>query len=341
MTSDPWSYFLYRVRELKNQVHRTKGRTLVAHAQEYYLAAQNPRLSSRPVLYYYAFYNLAKAFLLLRGHAEVVDRIARHGLIDPTSAKLGKMPFRNRQVAVRNPTNATDANLLPLFVEDLTGQRLQDRTPFGLLDLLGMLPGIHRTYSRVAKSAPMFCPIERIDLLREKGDYFVRLILDESERDVAHTKSRLVSDPIFSGSFKRVAADVMLTSPDQKELWFETRRKFHGWGAGVVPALKRLRNECLKNAIVPLLTNLGYRYYVALHNGNRDLAGLPAMYMIMFYLGSITRYQPYHFDAMFRGGYRWLVNEFLETQPPQFVYMAASILAETEAVRPFGGSVAV
>src|SRR5438445_3214789 len=335
VTSDIWSFFRYEARRtIPNHDHRSKVTTLIANAQEYFLAAQNPRLSSRPVLYYYAFYNLVKAFLFLRGRPEVVGRIVRHGLTDPSGAQIGKMMFRDRQVSVRNPPGTHDVNLLPILLREFVNVQVADRTSYRVLELLSLLPGIHRTFCRVAKSSPLFCPAGGFDLLREDGKYLVRLVLNRAERDVLNTKSRLLGDPAFASAFRQVQAG------KREEIWCESE-KFPGWGRGVPGALKNLRTACLATTIAPLLTNVGYRYYIALHGGHRELAGIPAMFMIMFYLGSITRYQPYHFDSIFSGGFRWLVNEFLETQPSQFVYLIGSLLAGTEVVRPFGGTLLI
>jgi hypothetical protein len=54
------------------------------------------------------------------------------------------------------------------------------------------------------------------------------------------------------------------------------------------------------------------------------------IYMSMFYLGSITRYHPYMFDEIFSDKEQWLMSEFLNTQPKQFLYLAtARILGQS------------
>ena len=48
------------------------------------------------------------------------------------------------------------------------------------------------------------------------------------------------------------------------------------------------------------------------------------IYMTMFFLGSITRYNPYLFDSIFSDKEQWLMSEFLTTQPKQFLYLATA-----------------
>jgi hypothetical protein len=44
----------------------------------------------------------------------------------------------------------------------------------------------------------------------------------------------------------------------------------------------------------------------------------------MFYLGSTTRYHPYLFDEIFSQSDQWLISEFLDNQPKQFLYLSIS-----------------
>jgi hypothetical protein len=58
----------------------------------------------------------------------------------------------------------------------------------------------------------------------------------------------------------------------------------------------------------------------------------------MFYLGSLTRYKPYDFDKIVTHEYAWLVGEFLNTQPIQFLYGLASTLDGIEVVQPYAAA---
>ena len=58
------------------------------------------------------------------------------------------------------------------------------------------------------------------------------------------------------------------------------------------------------------------------------------MYAVTFYLGSITRYRPHHFDALLRGGFGPRVRDFVTGQPLQFLYLMASEIAQREITRP-------
>jgi hypothetical protein len=63
--------------------------------------------------------------------------------------------------------------------------------------------------------------------------------------------------------------------------------------------------------------------YLASSNKVR-LSSPTIIYSIMFFLGSITRYNPYFFDTLMDAKEQWLISEFLNTQPKQFIYYLAS-----------------
>ncbi|WP_372587968.1 YaaC family protein [Vibrio alginolyticus] len=69
--------------------------------------------------------------------------------------------------------------------------------------------------------------------------------------------------------------------------------------------------------------NSGYTMYLSKCPDHR-YSQESIIYMIMFYLGSITRYHPYMFDQIFSDKEQWLMSEFLSTQPKQFLYLATA-----------------
>lgn len=79
------------------------------------------------------------------------------------------------------------------------------------------------------------------------------------------------------------------------------------------------------------------RYYVYLAPQNEAAQVLPqilAIYAITYYLGSITRYRPQHFQTLLAGSYGPRIEEFITVQPLQFVYLVASEFAEKEITKP-------
>jgi hypothetical protein len=58
-----------------------------------------------------------------------------------------------------------------------------------------------------------------------------------------------------------------------------------------------------------------------------------SIYAITYYLGSITRYRPQHFAKILSGEFGEFIQEFLTSQPSQFLYLMASDYAKRDVAR--------
>lgn len=54
----------------------------------------------------------------------------------------------------------------------------------------------------------------------------------------------------------------------------------------------------------------------------------------MFYFGSISRYRPDDFYKLVVGKHGWMVQEFINTQPLQFIYFLGCGIVDAEMVVP-------
>ena len=68
-----------------------------------------------------------------------------------------------------------------------------------------------------------------------------------------------------------------------------------------------------------------YRMYLPL-SSKVQLSSTSVIYAVMFFLGSVTRYNPYFFDSLMNEKEQWLISEFLNTQPAQFLYYLISYM---------------
>ena len=90
-----------------------------------------------------------------------------------------------------------------------------------------------------------------------------------------------------------------------------------------------LSTQIKNKGIWYFIGNSGYTMYLSTYPYNR-FSQESIIYMMMFYLGSITRYHPYMFDKIFSDKEQWLMSEFLGTQPKQFLYLAtANVLGQS------------
>jgi len=325
VTANIWYFFRHAIVTKLGHKKQKEALAFLEQAFEFFEAARNPRLSCRPLLHYYSFLNLAKVFLLLKHVAIAI--MPRHGISDP------KVNFRQRLhlegQSIRFPKCARNhSELFPEFVTALGGT-VSRATSIKVISLLRQIPGIHRTFCRVVKVSPSFIPVKSFYLIRADNNFCVRMILDKANRDVRLTLTNIRARQAFRSIFHQVEAE------DVHEVWFETNIK-QGIRRGIYSAIRNLAQDVRNVGVWSILTSTGWRYYLGNVHLDELLPPLASVYATMFYLGSITRYKPYDFDKLFTGKFAWIVSEFLQTQPIQFIYGLAGKVAGVDVVRPFG-----
>jgi hypothetical protein len=301
------------------------GLAYIAQARDFYEAAQNPRLGSKPLLYYYAFLNLAKAALVARGIS--LPAAAMHGISDPRANARTRLRLEGQRITMA-ACAANHSQIFPEFVKLLGGNGSVQRS-FRVVDLLGQVPVIHRTFVQVSDSTPTFLPMKSIKVEGKATSVWARITLEKGDRDVRQVLPSLRSRRAFRTAFHQVA------SPSDGELWFETKPEV-GHARAMDPAIGRLAVTVRSIGTASILTRYGYRHYLSSIEPRLHLPDLAASYAVAFYFGSVVRYKPDAFAKIVSGGYAWVVQEFFASAPSQFLYGLASFLAGVDVIRPFG-----
>jgi len=154
--------------------------------------------------------------------------------------------------------------------------------------------------------------------------------LDRNSLDVRSAIGLLEQSPAIRAVFDRV------DSGNKHEFCFETPAYSL---SNRNRAMADLSNALVRAGIWSVLTSTGYRHYLGPVPQRYRLPQLASVYATMFYLGSVTRYRPYDYETILGGRYAWLVEEFLATQPTQFLYLLASQLTGVEVVQPLASRV--
>jgi hypothetical protein len=321
VTADPWA-FLSQLAVTKLKKNREAiALAYIQQGHEFFEAAQNPRLNSRPLLYYYAFLNVVKAALLIRGIA--IPAAAKHGISDPRANSRKRLRLEGQLVRITGCV-PDQSEILPEFMSVLGHSDYLPRS-FRIVNLLRLVPSIHRTFVTVEGCPPTFVPIKKIDLLHASSKLWARIQFDMEDKDVVEALPDLRARQAFSSCLSQVE------SSEDGRVWFETvavAAKKRGFDTAISKLAWKLRAI----GVGPILTAQGYRFYFA-NTAPRDFVPyLAAVYCIAFYLGSVTRYKPDVFDKIISGRHSWVIAEFLATQPTQFLYALASDLAGVDVV---------
>ncbi len=324
VTADPWAFLRHLVTEELRRPEASRSLSYIDQAFDFFQAAENPRIGSKPLLYYYSFLNLAKVALLLNGVA--IPLRVWHGIEDPAANIRERLRFSGQQIKIRATTSNRDqlfSELWKVLGGDVSRARLMR-----LMDVLAQVPSIHRTFTRVTGGRTALLPIKRMELRQDNASIWVRLVVARHDRDVETTLPRVGRRQAFTLLFRRVHSN------DASEDWFESR-PVRGRGRATDTAIAQLAASLGELPLSTILTGDGYRLYVSDVSPGAYLHPLAAQYAVMFYLGSVTRYKPDVFDKIIDGAHAWIVEEFLASAPVQFIYILASVLAGVDVVRPY------
>lgn len=324
ITANPWAFAdkyiqLYGAKNIKQ-----RGCAFVEQAHDFFQAAPNQIYASRPLLYFYSFLNLAKAALLVRGYNFPAK--LTHGIEDPKVNS--KKKFRMEGQVVHIPGRAHDRSaFFPEFLFALDAAHLFNRD-LKICELLGLIPSIHRTYVQVTDNDERLLRIEKMDVVHKKdGNNWVRVYFKKGNPAENYLRKQIAKRKAFSNFFALCASDIA------DHYCYESIARI-GKKKGIDNALTKLAADMSKCGVNALLVSNGYRYYLVDDVPRNLVPNLVATYAIAFYLGSITRYKPHDFDVIASGPYRWLIEEFLATEPIQFVYQLLGWMSGREVVQP-------
>ncbi|MCA1572910.1 MAG: YaaC family protein [Chloroflexi bacterium] len=154
LTSDPWAYMKHVATDRLPKAREVEALAFVDQALEFFQAADNPQIGSRPLLYYYSFLNLAKLALLIRGFD--LPPAPKHGISDPRANIRTRLRLSGQ--TIRWEKGAHDhSQIFPEFVVMLGGS-VKRAGGHKVIHLLAQIPGIHRTYCQARRKARTSCP---------------------------------------------------------------------------------------------------------------------------------------------------------------------------------------
>ena len=150
------------------------------------------------------------------------------------------------------------------------------------------------------------------------------------------TQQRLLTETRLVGLFRSVACDErfngrLLIRLEQLVTYPYT----NGYPAALLGTVLEPTRDLLWRTVAT--TSPYRRYYVYMAPVVEHPFVLPqllSIYAVMFYLGSITRYRPHHYDAIVDGRFGPWIQEFVAGQPLRFLYLMASEFMHQDVTKP-------
>lgn len=328
---EPWSYLRFWIRDNYPQSSRADALELAEQAERFYRIAAQASSETSPLLWYYCFLNLSKALLLKTPTVYTLSEVehATHGIAEPADNSNGYVTLNKQKVTVygvRKSGKTPKLQVFPALCEAL-GTPIKFPAGAGSVDLsikslLSHTVSVHRAFS-TAYAAPLrFCKVdvaamERRAATGKSGDMWHRLRL--ASQDVKAAGAAVKSFALANAL--RSVAPAQSAHHD-----YETSlQKFSN--TNFLKHLAEQRAE-LKKVVHPLILPQGYRYYLF---PEQNVLRQPAsIYAVIFYLGSIVRYKPHRFSSLIGNKYHWLIEEFLQVAPKQFVGLVINEITDCE-----------
>ncbi len=299
-------------------------------AQQFYAAA-GEYTSTNPLLYYYAFLNLAKSLMRVRGFTGSLER-AYHGLKnehpgdgnDPKDFQVSVQGSRKKRVNIFTELSYRLGNGRPA------------QTTYSVEELMSQVVVGHRLWREAARKSERFLALYDVEIMQDthKSKMWMQLNMKREIIDrfgISHKK--VLKEGDLKEKFCEVKGDEIpegCVAFEQKEPVKYGQRP----NEELIGLVDPLRDRIWQ--IVSSDPDGGYRKYY-LHMTPEDKLRLPqisSLWALLFHYGSIVRYQPHMFKAMTMGKYGAFIQEFVAAQPEQLLYLLASEMCQREVVKP-------
>lgn len=335
--TNPWALIRASVEERCPAAARPEALASLAQGEQLFESAEQSRtLAGKPLLLYYSLLNLAKTYILTVGVRSNLDR-AGHGLSE--QLKPPNRELLDAYLTARKSPASGTALVFDEFLKSVRGVGLSKKIDLDIPSLLPQIVAGHRLWRDASGKRERFIPLEKIEVVVDPKvqELWLRIFLyaDDLSR-YSISRRCLLDESSLKGTWREVK-----TPPEERG----ERRKLCIEQKTSVAYTSRPSDvimepvETLRQQLWTIVASVPpYRkYYLYLAPSSEKDAVLPqllAVYTLVYYLSSITRYRPQHFDQVMNGKYGNLVLEILTNQPNQFLYLLASEFARREVTRP-------
>ena len=329
--SNPWNVIENVINKNCPAASKKLALAFAEQSKDFFNASQYGEVrAAKPLLIYYSFMNLVKAFLLFKDLVQDLSD-SHHGL----RVEHPKTGFElDDENLVARPTTQKKKNLFDLLMKALTEKGIgQKEVTYKLSRVLPqILPG-HRLWCGASGGNEKLIEINELEFIddRKSKKFWIRFNILRSEFNrFGYTQGqimggaklqndwRIVRDPTGTGSLMCIE--------------MSNQKGYKSRPSDVLNDLvSSVRHVFWRSATI---TRPFRKYYIYIADKDDPiLPQLCSIYAVFFYLGSITRYRPNHFTKWTAGSYGAFIQEFIENQPKQWLYLMASEFAKQEVTK--------
>ena len=309
--SDIWAFWDYIIRKFCSRTSKKLPEkefllTLLEQAKYFYIAADQAPIKSKPLLYYYSFLNLAKIIINFETfHGKTGEY--NHGIETKVNATT---TISSAIATIKALSGSTKISVANEFAKAMGDNFAAYPVHLNIKTMLNSCIGIHRSFSETYNTTEYYYRLSEIAMYKHGRKLFSRAKIKNCDDGV------MAQLTAAGYNVKKIESDNQ-TSYFWQEYIDMARNSINR------ESIYNLSNKLILQGIGSYTNGDEYRMYITT-NSSQKLSSASIIYNLMFFFGSITRYPPFLFDDILTEKERWLISEFLKTQPSQFLYLVTS-----------------
>lgn len=319
--ADVWPFLNYTIKVAKHNKKPLRAEekrfllNLLEQAEYFYSTASKAPMKSQPLLYYYSFMNLAKVAINLDTYLGN-GRKYNHGINDSISldTKLSNAELTLWK-SMSGSYSVSEYLLRMLENKPLSYNRHGRGQNFKIKvqDLLRDCVGVSKTYCEIFNCNPVFYKLTNIQVYAMARKLYFKACICECDDNV-------MADLVAKG--------YSVNKDTNNNYIFSVNCSVRTTSNPTIAEKHTLSKKVRDTGVWSYSDGDSYKLYIS--PVANDLSSAAVIYHIMFFFGSITRYHPDLFDEIISAKEKWLVSEFLKTQPIQFLYYMVSKINGSE-----------
>lgn len=309
---------------------RKAAESFVRQAQVYFSAADRAEaFETRPLLYYYAFLNLGKALAMAKGRSGLVGKVS-HGIaaVNSSGHAVNSAELQLQRSGSGAPSAADELH------------RALEHTPvptpqMPVRQLIAQSVVAHRLWSAAAGRKERFLAVEGVLLQHDAASKSIWATL-YVRADTMRSRKRPINETLTEGSLAsdfRSVTDFTLGGVNCRSFEQSQPVTYQARASDKVMEVVATVRSVLWQTVTIQQPHRQYYLYLSPPGEQRYPQWL-TIYAVLFWLGSLTRYQPVQLLEILEGPYGAFFREFLATQPTQLLYLFASEFLGQDVSRP-------
>lgn len=322
--------FLYHTLGHKKEVKKIISPILIEFIRQgrsFYTQAEKADSNTSPLLFYYGMLNLVKAYLLSRDPYTIISndrkKISKENLSHGISAgdKI-KNDFSIYSENIELKNNGILSHFYKLLTENKINSLNKTQKEIPIINLLSYCVDISSEYKKVFRKKTNVIGLE-VEIAKIKNKAWIRLLFNKEElkQNSLNHKNILLRNPGL-GQYQRVL------SPYPSRCVLEEKTTFYFSNKKNLQSQVRKRVKQLR--IIFSIDSKGKLDYdlplIDLHDKNILLPEIINIYMTMYYLGSIVRYQPYVLKKILPLKEGWVIQSFVRTCSKKFLRLIVTLM---------------